>query len=88
MAPLKKEIQICMGSSCFSRGNRETLALIQRYLREHTLEEEVILKGSHCFSNCSDGPVLKIAGKVYTQVSKDNVLEIMEMELGDLKTNS
>lgn len=87
MAPLKKEIQICMGSSCFSRGNREALEMIQRYLREHALEEEVILRGSHCFSNCSEGPNLKVAGKVYTHVSRDNILEIMEMELGELKTN-
>ncbi len=74
-----------MGSSCFSRGNKETLQMIQRYLKEHQLERDVILKGNHCFSECSTGPVLKIGPKVYEQVNQENVLEILESEFGDLK---
>lgn len=85
MMPLKKEITVCMGSSCFSRGNRNTLPLIQSYLSAHQLEEEVILKGSHCFNHCSEGPVVKIGGRMYTSVSGDRIPEIMETEFGDLK---
>ena len=85
MAPLRKEIRICMGSSCFSRGNKNTLEMIQRYLREHRLEEAVFLKGNHCFDQCSEGPMLKIGGKIYAHVSVENITEIMEHEFGDLK---
>ena len=85
MAVIKKEIMICMGSSCFSRGNRATLPLIQTYLREHRLDGEVILKGNHCFSNCSEGPVLKIGGKIYTRVTGERIPEIMENEFGTPK---
>jgi len=85
MILVRKEIKICMGSSCFSRGNKETLQMIQRYLKEHQLERDVILKGNHCFSECSTGPVLKIGPKVYEQVNQENVLEILESEFGDLK---
>ena len=73
-----------MGSSCFSRGNRLTLQLIQQYLKEHQLEGEVILKGNHCFGECNEGPHVKIGSKVYHKVQADGILEILQDELGDL----
>ena len=82
MGLLKKEIKICLGSSCFSRGNKTTLQLIQKYLKDHQLEREVILKGNHCFGNCNSGPNLKIGNKLYEQVNQESVLEILETEFG------
>ena len=73
-----------MGSSCFSRGNRATLQLIQNYLKDHHLEREVVLKGNHCFSDCAAGPVVKIGSRVYEHVSSENILEILENEFGSL----
>lgn len=84
MVLIRKEIKICLGSSCFSRGNKQTLQVIQKYLKDHHLEREIILKGNHCFSNCSAGPVMKIGNKVYEQVSSDKVLEILDAEFRDL----
>ena len=84
MVLLKKEIKICLGSSCFSRGNKATLQVVQKYLKDHQLERDVILKGNHCFSNCNSGPVLKIGEKLYENVSHDTVLEILESELGEM----
>ncbi|MCK4748042.1 MAG: (2Fe-2S) ferredoxin domain-containing protein [Bacteroidales bacterium] len=80
MILVRKEIKICMGSSCFSRGNRKTLQLIQQYLKDNQLERDVILKGNHCFSDCASGPVLKIGPTVYEQVTQENILEILEKE--------
>ena len=84
MTLLKKEIMICLGSSCFSRGNKKTLQVIQKYLKDHQLERDVILKGNHCFSNCSTGPIMKIGEKVYEQVSGESVLDILESEFGEM----
>ena len=84
MTLLKKEIKICLGSSCFSRGNRRTLQVIQKYLKDHQLESDVVLKGNHCFSDCSSGPVMKIGEKLYEQVSSETVLEILESEFGEM----
>ena len=83
MTLLKKEIKICLGSSCFSRGNKTTLQAVQKYLKDHQLERDVILKGNHCFSNCNAGPVLKIGEEIYEQVSSETVLEILESEFGE-----
>ena len=82
MALYKKEIKICLGSSCFSRGNKTTLQVIQKYLEDHQLDREVILKGNHCFDHCSNGPVLKIGDTLYELVSGENALEILEKEFG------
>ncbi len=84
MALQRKEIRICMGSSCFSRGNRATLQIIQQYLKDHHLETEVILKGNHCFEKCSTGPLVKIGPTLYENVSGNRILEILEKELGHL----
>ncbi|MEN8229028.1 MAG: (2Fe-2S) ferredoxin domain-containing protein [Bacteroidota bacterium] len=83
MTLLKKEIRICLGSSCFSRGNKQTLQIIQQYIKEHQLENEVILKGNHCFSDCNAGPILKIDQNIYEKVTREKVLEILEKEFGD-----
>lgn len=79
-----KEITICLGSSCFARGNRKTLNVIQNYIKEQKLEGKVKFRGNHCFGNCSMGPVLKIGDHVYEQVSDQNVQDILEKELGRL----
>ncbi len=71
-------IQICMGSSCFSRGNRSTLKIIQQYLKDHHLEGDVVLKGKHCFSDCSKGPVVKINDTLHEHVDSENILELLE----------
>jgi len=74
----KVVIQICMGSSCFSRGNNKTLKVIQHYLKEHGLEGEVVLKGNHCFGDCSAGPVVKINEVLHENVNTENILELLE----------
>ncbi len=61
-----------------------TLQMVQKYLKDHQLERDVILKGSHCFSNCSAGPTMKIGEKIYEQVNSETVLEILETEFGEM----
>jgi NADH:ubiquinone oxidoreductase subunit E len=60
MAEYIRNITICMGSSCFSRGNKKTVAEIKEYLKENKLEDQITLKGDHCMGQCIHGPVLKI----------------------------
>jgi len=70
-------IQICMGSSCFSRGNNKTLKVIQNYISEHKLAGEVVLKGNHCFGDCSKGPVVKINDVIHEGTDSDNIMELL-----------
>ncbi len=72
------EIIICMGSSCFSRGNKRVLASIKDFLKEKNLEQQVIFKGAHCFGLCESGPVVKINETVIRQVDSSNIGAMLE----------
>jgi NADH:ubiquinone oxidoreductase subunit E len=78
------EMQICFGSSCFSRGNKEVVNFIRDYLKKNHLEDKVVFKGSHCMDNCSKGPNLVIDGKHIEEVSIASIEEILDRELARL----
>ncbi|MGC9343979.1 MAG: (2Fe-2S) ferredoxin domain-containing protein [Bacteroidales bacterium] len=78
------EIIICLGSSCFARGNKKTLSLIQQYLEDHNLKDKVVFKGNHCFGKCHNGPNLKINGRDYEGINEADIIPILEKELGTL----
>ncbi len=62
-------IEVCMGSSCFSRGNKRNLELLQEYIRKEQLEETVELRGRLCAGSCKKGPNIMIDGNLYSGVT-------------------
>lgn len=72
------EIVICMGSSCFARGNEQNLKIIERYLKETGLDVEVKLSGSGCEERCSEGPNLMINGKRYSRVGRETLIDLLK----------
>jgi len=78
-------MQICLGSSCFSRGNKDVVQFIREYLRKNHLDDKVIFKGARCLDHCSNGPNLVINGKIFEGVGLGQVEKILEDELGNLK---
>ncbi|HVN57497.1 MAG TPA: NAD(P)H-dependent oxidoreductase subunit E [Bacteroidales bacterium] len=81
----KFEMQICLGSSCFSRGNREVVQFIKDYLRKNHLDDRVTFKGARCFGHCSNGPNLVINGRVIESVTAERVEKILEENLSELR---
>jgi NADH:ubiquinone oxidoreductase subunit E len=79
------EMQICLGSSCFSRGNKDVVQFIREYLRKNHLDDKVIFKGARCLDHCSNGPNLVINGKIFEGGGLGQVEKILEDELGNLK---
>jgi NADH:ubiquinone oxidoreductase subunit E len=79
------EMNICLGSSCFSRGNKDVVMFIKEYLRKHHLEDKVIFKGARCMGNCSNGPNLTINGKIIEGVTLAGAEGILDRELVKLK---
>ncbi len=66
-------ITICMGSSCFSRGNNRHLPTIQQFIAQHKVHARVELVGSRCEGLCMHGPNIRIDG-VLLQELNDEVL--------------
>ena len=79
------EMQICLGSSCFSRGNRDVVAFIREYLKKNHLEDRIIFKGARCMDLCSKGPNLRINEKIIEEVTLLKIEGILEKELGNIK---
>jgi len=61
-------ITICMGSSCFSRGNNRNIEVIQSLLGERGLPPGIELAGHLCQGHCKSGPNLTLNGKMYHEV--------------------
>jgi len=74
----KHEITICMGSSCFARGNKATLQKIKDYISKHQIEDKILFKGNRCFDKCGKGPNLMIDEKMFHQVNAENVETILD----------
>ena len=79
------EMQICLGSSCFSRGNKDIVMFIKNYLKKNHLDGKVIFRGSRCMGNCNNGPNLTISNRTYGEVTISNVETILEKEIGNIK---
>jgi NADH:ubiquinone oxidoreductase subunit E len=77
----KKEIVICLGSSCFSRGNRECLKIIEKFLKTHNLEDTWFFHGSRCFDKCEKGPVIKIGDETHEEVRPEMVESLLKKSL-------
>ena len=71
-------IKVCMGSSCFARGNNKNLQLIQQFLESRGLDGEVELSGLRCCDKCSKGPNISIDGTEYNNVDQGTLLDILE----------
>lgn len=75
-------IKVCMGSSCFARGNTKNLQLIQKFLHDRNLDAEVELTGLRCCDQCSKGPNLSIDGVEYNNIDTGTLLDILEKHFG------
>ena len=78
----KREIVICLGSSCFARGNNKNLEFIQEYLKVNNLKAKITFKVQLSSQQCSKGPVVIIDGEMYPDVNKTKLMEILNTKFG------
>jgi NADH:ubiquinone oxidoreductase subunit E len=70
-------ITICMGSSCFSRGNNRNIEVIKDYLSSKPLPPDVDLTGHLCQGHCQAGPNVTINEKMYHEVDPIVILGLL-----------
>lgn len=71
------QVTICMGSSCFSRGNSRNLEAVRAWLAEKGLEANVTLKGCRCGGKCGEGPNIWINEVCTSGVTPDRLPELL-----------
>jgi NADH:ubiquinone oxidoreductase subunit E len=81
MSDTQATIEICMGSSCFSRGNPENLRAVRDYLATQGLAATVRVAGHLCEDQCSEGPNLRVNGRVFRGVTPAGVKALLDAEL-------
>ena len=70
----KISVELCMGSSCFARGNSEILQAIESYISEKGLEDQVELVGHLCLGKCKEGPNLRIDGTAFSAITPEEAV--------------
>lgn len=70
-------ITICMGSSCFARGNAENLAFIEDFVKRNSLNANIDLCGSRCEGNCATGPNIIINSTAHSDVTPEKLAKIL-----------
>ncbi len=75
------EIKICMGSSCFSRGNNKTLAVVKEFVDSSPAPEMFLISGALCEGKCSTGPHITINGCKYNNITPEMVIDIIESQM-------
>lgn len=85
---MNSTIKVCMGSSCFARGNAKNLQLIQKFLADKGLDETVELTGLRCCDKCSKGPNICIGEVEYNNIDQGTLLDILEKHFNETEKNS
>ncbi|MDR1612951.1 MAG: (2Fe-2S) ferredoxin domain-containing protein [Planctomycetota bacterium] len=78
----KVEIALCMGSSCFMRGNNILLRALEDSIRENAWEDRVALSGLRCENRCGQGPNVFVDGKLYQGLDAGTLLDLLFERLG------
>lgn len=77
----KINVVICMGSSCFSRGNNKAIQFLQNYIQANGLDDCVHLEGSLCENACAAGPNISIDGTRYEEVAPSTCIDLLKFHL-------
>jgi NADH:ubiquinone oxidoreductase subunit E len=77
---VENSIVVCMGSSCFARGNRRNLEVVEQFLAAHGLKAEVRLAGSRCDDDCQKGPNVIINGVAHHGVDTGALIDLLNAE--------
>jgi NADH:ubiquinone oxidoreductase subunit E len=72
------EIVVCLGSSCFARGNSENLATINKHVQSQGLNASVRMTGRLCQDQCKQGPNLAIGGEIHHGVTRERLRELLQ----------
>lgn len=83
----KVSISICLGSSCFARGNEKNLQIIEDFISSNNLTDGVDLDFGCCLCQgaCAAGPNISINNKTYGKVDSSMMLELLKKHFPNSK---
>ena len=73
----KINITVCMGSSCFARGNQQNLVFIEDFISKNNLDADIDLVGARCENKCASGPIIIINGVEYNNADEEKLEKVL-----------
>lgn len=65
-------VQVCVGSSCHLKGAPEIVELLQNYIADNHMEDEIVLTGNFCTGKCNRvGVTVTVGDDIYTGITKE-----------------
>lgn len=82
-------IKVCDGIACHINGGQELFDALKSKLKievgETTWDEKSSLDRVHCLGLCSVGPNVALNEEIYSNLTKEKILEVFEEKMGHLK---
>ena len=77
------EIVICLGSSCFARGNGENLRALKTYIEHYNVAAKFSVRGHLCRDKCTIAPTLTIDDREYHNLKPGGAVALLDQALKD-----
>ncbi len=74
-------ITVCVGSSCYLRGAPDVLQRLEELIECHGAHKDVVVKGSFCMEQCTDGVTVQISGRHFNEVTAETIPAIFRREV-------
>ena len=79
--PGRNQIQVCLGTACYLKGNEDVLQELESLLgiavNEVTENGEFSIEAVRCVGCCGLAPVITVNGEVYGKITKAKLPEIL-----------
>lgn len=72
------DIQVCVGTSCYSKGSYNIIESLSKFIKEHGFENKVNIRATFCMEHCSQGPSVVIDGEFIPETTPEKVEEILK----------
>ena len=81
-------VQVCVGSSCHLKGSDAIVELIENAVKEHNIEDDVVLTGSFCIGKCNrTGVTVQINDDIHVGITTENFREFFKTNILDVIEN-
>ena len=82
----KITITVCIGSGCHVKGSRKIINILKDYIGDNDLAIDIHLEACFCQGRCTEGVVVKFDDEIVTEITKNNVIPILEEKLEKRKS--
>ena len=81
-------VQVCVGSACHLKGSDAVVELIENAVKEHNIEDDVVLTGSFCIGKCNrTGVTVQINDDIHVGITTENFREFFKTNILDVIEN-